>query len=89
MPAFTVLPEALVAAAAAVRTFSRDIGPPGRLQSATGSAELDEAVADFSRAWIGVARSLEERAASDGDLLQASAEHFGDLERRLVPRGLR
>jgi len=84
--AFEVLPAALMAAAAAVRAYGRDVGDASGLRTESGSAALDAAVADLAREWDVVARSLEERASASADLLHAVVEHLGALERVLVPR---
>jgi hypothetical protein len=86
VPAFEVLPAALVAAAAAVRSYGRDVGDPSGLRAQSGSAALDAAVADLAREVDVLTASLEERATASADLLQAVVEHLGELERVLVPR---
>ena len=86
VPALEVLPAALMAAAAAVRSYGRDVGGASGVRTQSGSAALDAAVADLAREWDVVARSLEERATASADLLQAVVEHLVELERVLVPR---
>ena len=87
MPAFEVLPSALAGAAVAVRAFARDVGSVPATQVASGSAEVDEAVADLARALAVAGRSLEERSSAAAWVVQSSAEHLGELERRLSAGG--
>jgi len=85
VPVLEILPAALVAATAALRSYGRDVGGASGLRTESGSPVLDAAVADLARELDVVARSLEERATASADLLQAVVEHLGGLERVLVP----
>lgn len=82
-----VLPRALVAAAAGVRSFARELAavPPVDV----GDTDLTAALRAFTSAWGSASSALEaaaERCATD---LERSATRYADVESLLVPAGLR
>lgn len=87
MPAFEVLPSALVAAAGDLREVGRTATGVPALPLVSGSAVLDDALDDLVRACAAAGRSLEERSSAAARVLQAAAEHLGALERLLMGPG--
>lgn len=82
----TVLPPALVAAAASVRSCVPDL-QPGGVRGADGA--LGQALDDFADRWDAASTGLADDVAAAAALLLASAARYDALERLLVPAALR
>lgn len=83
-----VLPLALVSAAAAVRSFAREVlvpVPPTALEDPVLAAAVEDFASRWSTASADLARSAETAALA----LQDSAQEYVSVESLLVPRALR
>lgn len=87
-PVIDVLPAALAAAAASVRSVADDLDQGAGVRP-TGSAQLDEAVRRFVLAGALTASFVADALREDAADLERAASEYAEVDSLLVPRSLR